>query len=250
MRRYADPEIQEIPDFGTDILLAQTWGFMARALDRDDEKYGGVCAGRKYSAYCGACKRNGEIPLPREEWEEQGQLTYTQLKNAGKCEQMRANAANAHNARKCEHCEPIPDPDPIPIPTPSPKGGMPANRETEETIALPPAIAAALGDWRRYQAEKQRRLNPLSERQQMIALREASEAYGDEAVVKLIRQCIARGWDNIIFERLARHPEEFGVKGADPSPGGRRREMQDMATDEEIRKYAQELRNTRRQSNG
>ena len=58
----------EVPDFSDAATLAIAWGFIRPKIDRDADKYEKEISKRQYATYCREAKKNGEEPLPFDEW--------------------------------------------------------------------------------------------------------------------------------------------------------------------------------------
>ena len=235
---YADPDNGKEPDFSADPILDTAWQFVIPALDKDDERYVKKSVGRKYSAYCGACDRNGIQPMSRDDWEAEGCLTYRELKQQGKL-QMRALRANA---RICEQCEPDTDTDaesiPFPYttsssrtlsesesesPAPPEAAAPPLNPQNDEVSGkrwkdmtpnealknMPPTVKDACIEWMDYKAELGKRMAKKTRERYMEDFESYVAGYGIVAVQALINEAIRNGWNNLYWERLERNPNQY-----------------------------------------
>ena len=83
-----------------------------------------------------------------------------------------------------------------------------AKEKEKENNPLPPlhdcgqALQDAFADWLLYKKERREGYKPTGLRNLETQVRNNAREYGEDAVVKLIRYCMASNWAGIIFDRL------------------------------------------------
>lgn len=65
-----------------------------------------------------------------------------------------------------------------------------------------PALQGAFAAWIRYKHEKRQDYKPTGLQSLVTQVQKAAEAYGEQAVIDLIGECMANNWQGIIFDRL------------------------------------------------
>lgn len=65
-----------------------------------------------------------------------------------------------------------------------------------------PALQGAFAAWVRYKHEKRQDYKPTGLQSLVTQVQKAAEAYGEQAVIDLIGECMANNWQGIIFDRL------------------------------------------------
>lgn len=65
-----------------------------------------------------------------------------------------------------------------------------------------PALQDAFAAWIRYKHEKRQDYKPTGLQSLVTQVQKAAEAYGEQAVIDLIGECMANNWQGIIFDRL------------------------------------------------
>lgn len=65
-----------------------------------------------------------------------------------------------------------------------------------------PALQGAFSAWVRYKHEKRQDYKPTGLQSLVTQVQKAAEAYGEQAVIDLIGECMANNWQGIIFDRL------------------------------------------------
>lgn len=134
-------------------------------IDRDNEEYAKKCAKNRKNGELGG-KRTGA------NGSERGRTPPERPPNAPQEE------GKGEGKGKGEHIPPTPLP-----------GGSPA---------LQDAFAA----WIRYKHEKRQDYKPTGLQSLVTQVQKAAEAYGEQAVIDLIGECMANNWQGIIFDRL------------------------------------------------
>lgn len=80
--------------------------------------------------------------------------------------------------------------------------------KTKKESPLPPSenfgteLQSALSDWLAYKREKRQEYKPTGLRSLMTQVQKHAEQYGEDAVARLIRDCMASNWQGIIWDRL------------------------------------------------
>ena len=69
-----------------------------------------------------------------------------------------------------------------------------------------PAVQEAILEWLRYKSERREPYRTQGLRSLLRQLDASCHQYGDDAVVRLIGQCMASGWKGLIFDRLSTAP--------------------------------------------
>lgn len=106
------------------------------------------------------------------------------------------------------------------------------HNKTEKKIKNPPQVETGFGDdlqsafeaWLAYKTEKRQSYQPTGLQCLVTEIRNNAQHYGEAAVAKLIRECMASNWRGIIFDRLkqggGQTPTEQPVpKKFDPATG-------------------------------
>lgn len=78
-----------------------------------------------------------------------------------------------------------------------------------------PELTEALSDWLKYKAEKRQGYQDTGLKALKTQVKNNAARYGEEAVARLIRDCMAANWRGIIFDRLKNMPEPKGEKEDD-----------------------------------
>ena len=84
------------------------------------------------------------------------------------------------------------------------------HNKTEKKIKNPPQVETGFGDdlqsafeaWLAYKTEKRQSYQPTGLQCLVTEIRNNAQHYGEAAVAKLIRECMASNWRGIIFDRL------------------------------------------------
>ena len=105
------------------------------------------------------------------------------------------------------------------------------HNKTEKKTKNPPQGETGFGDdlqsafeaWLAYKTEKRQSYQPTGLQCLVTEIRNNAQHYGEAAVAKLIRECMASNWRGIIFDRLKQgggqaHPEQ-PVPKFDPETG-------------------------------
>lgn len=105
------------------------------------------------------------------------------------------------------------------------------HNKTEKKIKNPPQVETGFGDdlqsafeaWLAYKAEKRQGYQATGLQCLVTEIRNNAKRYGEVAVAKLIRECMASNWRGIIFDRLkqggGQAPLEQPVPKFDPETG-------------------------------
>lgn len=106
------------------------------------------------------------------------------------------------------------------------------HNKTEKKIKNPPQGETGFGDdlqsafeaWLAYKTEKRQSYQPTGLQCLVTEIRNNAQHYGEAAVAKLIRECMASNWRGIIFDRLKQGggqapPEQPVPKKFDPATG-------------------------------
>lgn len=85
-------------------------------------------------------------------------------------------------------------------------------------------LQSAFEAWLSYKSEKRQSYKPTGLKSLVTEIRNNAQHYGEEAVAKLIRECMASNWRGIIFDRLKQGggqapPEQPVSKKFDPATG-------------------------------
>lgn len=81
--------------------------------------------------------------------------------------------------------------------------------KTKKESSLPPSadfgteLQLALSDWLAYKQEKRQGYKPTGLRSLVTQVRKHAEQYGEDAVARLIRDCMASNWQGIIWDKLS-----------------------------------------------
>lgn len=76
-------------------------------------------------------------------------------------------------------------------------------------------LTEAFSDWLKYKAEKRQGYKATGLKALKTQVKNNAGRYGEEAVARLIRDCMAANWQGIIFDRLKNLPEQKGEKQND-----------------------------------
>lgn len=71
-------------------------------------------------------------------------------------------------------------------------------------------LKAAVADWLTYKTERREGYKPTGFKSLMSQIRTNAGIYGEDAVVALIRECMASNWQGIIFDRLGKGKRQNG----------------------------------------
>lgn len=93
------------------------------------------------------------------------------------------------------------------------------------------ALNAAVTDWLVYKQEKRQPYKETGFKSLVSEIRNNANVYGEDAVVALIRKCMASNWQGIIFDRLGK-PEENPLNMAAP------KKLKAQAGNESMAQYA------------
>ena len=106
------------------------------------------------------------------------------------------------------------------------------HNKTEKKTKNPPQRETGFGDdlqsafeaWLSYKSEKRQSYKPTGLKSLVTEIRNNAQRYGEAAVAKLIRECMASNWQGIIFDRLKQGggqapPEQPVPKKFDPATG-------------------------------
>lgn len=85
--------------------------------------------------------------------------------------------------------------------------------ENPETWGFGEELAQALSQWLAYKKEGRQVYTETSLKNLLPLVRESVEQYGEDALSKLIRQCISNGWAGIAWDKLKRPGESQEKKG-------------------------------------
>lgn len=84
--------------------------------------------------------------------------------------------------------------------------GKPAPPTPDEMISdrhFSVLLDSAVREWISYKTEKRQRYRPTGLRNFLSQIENNVKKYGEEAVIDLIRYCMAQNWQGVIFDRLA-----------------------------------------------
>ena len=84
------------------------------------------------------------------------------------------------------------------------------DRDKEQMLNTPhtpllggtPALQEVFGLWLQYKHEKRQDYKPTGLQSLVVQVQKAAEAYGEQAVIDLIGECMANNWQGIMFDRL------------------------------------------------
>lgn len=76
-----------------------------------------------------------------------------------------------------------------------------------------PELAAAVTDWLTYKQERHESYKPTGLKSMLTQVKNAAAEYGDAAVVGIIRDSMASGYQGIIFDRLKKGGAAVGARG-------------------------------------
>ena len=94
-----------------------------------------------------------------------------------------------------------------------------------------------LSDWLSYKKEKRQPCTPTELNCLLTQVRDQAKAYGDKAVVDLIRLCMSNGWQGIAWEKLEWVSRPVAPRG--PTHDSRDDIKADM---DRMKRYLQQLR--------
>ncbi len=88
------------------------------------------------------------------------------------------------------------------------------NTETSSPLISPlgdrgfgPELTMAIEDWLRYKQERHQGYKPRGKQALLTQIDHYAHTYGEGAVARLIRQCMASNWQGLIFDKLAAQPD-------------------------------------------
>lgn len=76
-----------------------------------------------------------------------------------------------------------------------------------------PELEAAVTDWLTYKQERRESYKPTGLKSMLTQVKNAAAEHGDAAVVGIIRDSMASGYQGIIFDRLKKGGAAFGARG-------------------------------------
>ena len=76
-----------------------------------------------------------------------------------------------------------------------------------------PELEAAVTDWLTYKQERRESYKPTGLKSMLTQVKNAAAEYGDAAVVGIIRDSMASGYQGIIFDRLKKGGAAVGARG-------------------------------------
>lgn len=90
------------------------------------------------------------------------------------------------------------------------KGRLELGKESKGTgkplpppaVSFGPELTAAFNDWLEYKREKRQTYKPRGLQSLVTQIEKQVEVYGESAVAALIIECMANGWQGIIWDRL------------------------------------------------
>lgn len=96
-----------------------------------------------------------------------------------------------------------------------------------------PALSAAFEDWIAYKREKRQEYKPTGLKSLVTQVQNKAGEYGEEAVVNLIRECMASNWQGIIWDKLAKDHGRGGGRHDPVNSGNSGNVFLDMLREEE-----------------
>ena len=100
-------------------------------------------------------------------------------------------------------------------------------------------LQSAFSDWLGYMSESGKPCGPTRLRSLVIEVKNNAGLYGEAAVASLIRQCMAAGWQSIVFERLEKVGGKERPEGVAPATGESRGAKNDM---ERMRRMLEQMK--------
>ena len=166
---------------------------MKEQIDRDKASYEAKCAkNRESSAKGGAAnarrwKPNGSRSKPNgAEREPNGSQRQGQGQGQG---QRQGQTLSGNSARGAQEPPKVSD------------------------YGFSPELEAAVTDWLTYKQERHESYKPTGLKSMLTQVKNAAAEHGDAAVVGIIRDSMASGYQGIIFDRLKKGGAAFGARG-------------------------------------
>lgn len=97
-------------------------------------------------------------------------------------------------------------------PTPSERGSKQEPPQVSD-YGFSPELEAAVTDWLTYKQERRESYKPTGLKSMLTQVKNAAAEYGDAAVVGIIRDSMASGYQGIIFDRLKKGGAAVGARG-------------------------------------
>lgn len=175
-----------------DDTLTFAWAILKPSIDRDGEVYDEKRLRGEWMTYCRQCKRDGNEAADFETWR---QRTVT--------ESLRADTDTQPISISNPMSISMSVSDSVPMSVSKPNKGKGADKPpSPPAVNFGPELTAAFNDWLDYKKEKRHAYKSKGLQSLITQIEKKVEVFGEPAVAALIIECMANGWQGIIWDKL------------------------------------------------